>query len=150
MDEMFDKIKEQAYKAKDGAVNVAKTVLDKTNSLVSKTKIKFAINETQGKIDDLYLEMGKKVYKHYKATGETAESMEETCAVIDALEDEILALKHQMAEIDEGIICGVCGAGNREDDIYCSKCGHKLFDDDEEDCDDDAVNVIPQDVEYDD
>lgn len=150
MDEMFDKIKEQAYKAKDGAVTVAKTVIDKTNDIVNKTKIKFSINETKGKIDDLYLEMGKKVYNYYKATGEVSESMLESCTVIDALMDEIETMKQQIAELDEDVICTYCGANNKKDDVYCSKCGKKIYEafEDEED-DDGVITIAPKKPEND-
>ena len=50
MEEVFDKIKEHANKAKDSAVQVTKTVIEKTNNIVNQTKLKFSISETKSKI----------------------------------------------------------------------------------------------------
>ena len=47
MEEVFDKIKEHANKAKDSAVQVTKTVIEKTNNIVNQTKLKFSISETK-------------------------------------------------------------------------------------------------------
>ena len=47
MEEVFDKIKERANKAKDSAVQVTKTVIEKTNNIVNQTKLKFSISETR-------------------------------------------------------------------------------------------------------
>ena len=54
MEEVFDKIKEHANKAKDSAVQVTKTVIEKTNNIVNQTKLKFSISETKSKIKDIY------------------------------------------------------------------------------------------------
>lgn len=48
MEEVFDKIKEHASKAKDSAVQVTKTVIEKTNNIVKPNKIK-VFNKRNGK-----------------------------------------------------------------------------------------------------
>ena len=50
MEEVFDKIKEHANKAKDSAVQVTKTVIEKTNNIVNQTKLKFSISERKAKL----------------------------------------------------------------------------------------------------
>lgn len=126
MEEMFDKIKEQAYKAKDGAVKLTKTVIGKTNNVVNQTKVKFAISETEDKIKEIYCEMGKTAYERYKDSGNCCESVAEKCGKIDALMDELSDLKEQLAELKETVKCPNCGGYNHTDDAYCSKCGEKL------------------------
>lgn len=76
MEEVFDKIKERANKAKDSAVQVTKTVIEKTNNIVNQTKLKFSISETESKIKDIYTEIGKAVYENYKSTGEVIDDIE--------------------------------------------------------------------------
>ena len=89
MEEVFDKIKEHANKAKDSAVQVTKTVIEKTNNIVNQTKLKFSISETKSKIKDIYTEIGKSVYENYKSTGEVIDDMEEKFAKIDAMTEEV-------------------------------------------------------------
>ena len=67
MEEVFDKINEPANKAKDSAVQVTKTVIEKTNNIVNQTKLKFSISETKSKIKDIYTEIGKSVYENQQA-----------------------------------------------------------------------------------
>ena len=89
MEEVFDKIKEHANKAKDSAVQVTKTVIEKTNNIVNQTKLKFSISETKSKIKDIYTEIGKSVYENYKSTGEVIDDMEEKFAKIDAMTEDV-------------------------------------------------------------
>ena len=121
MEEVFDKIKEHANKAKDSAVQVTKTVIEKTNNIVNQTKLKFSISETKSKIKDIYTEIGKSVYENYKSTGEVIDDME------------------------ENVKCPKCGAYNHSDDVYCSKCGERIYNvnsDDTDSYDDDEVVII--------
>ena len=145
MEEVFDKIKEKAYKAKDGAVKLTKNVIDKTNNVVNQTKLKFAISETENKIEDIYAEIGKVVYEKYVDTNEACcDFVAEKCGKIDALKEEAADLKEQLAQLKETVKCSACGAYNSAEDVYCSKCGAKLYnveDDFEEDIDD-SVNVV--------
>ncbi len=131
MEEMFDKIKEQAYKAKDGAVKIGKSVFEKTNNVVQQTKLNFAIGETRNKIKEVYAEIGKTVYESSKKTGEVADALAEKVETIDALNGEVTELKERLAELKETVECPACGAFNHHDDAYCSKCGKKLESDEE-------------------
>lgn len=133
MEEVFDKIKVQANKAKDGAVKLTKTVIDKTNNVVHQTKLKFAISEVKGKVNDIYTEMGKAVYDEYEKTGEITEQLAEKCGKIDALMEEMTELKERLAELKETVRCAECGSYNHMDDVYCSKCGKKLETEEQED-----------------
>lgn len=147
MDEVFDRIKEQANKAKDGAVKITKTVIDKTNNVVSQTKLKYAISETSGKIDDIYKEMGKAVYERYLSDDETCcDKMREMCEKIDALNEEIDTLNDQLAELKKTVKCTKCGAQNNTGSAYCSKCGEKLY---EESDDEQTAEVKPKKPEAD-
>lgn len=146
MEEMFDKLKEHAYKAKDGAVKITKTVIEKTNNVVNQTKLNFAIGETQGKIKDIYTEIGKAIYDKYTGTGEIEEALAEKMGKIDALNEELMELKENLAELKETVKCPECNAYNHHDDAYCSKCGAKLYSEDAEvdEENDDIVTIQPR------
>ena len=65
MDEFFDKLKDGAYKAKDGAERIAKEVAKRTSNAITYTKLTFAVNEAQKKVNDVYTEIGKNMYEKY-------------------------------------------------------------------------------------
>lgn len=133
MEEVFDKIREQANKAKDGAVKITKTVIDKTNNVVNQTKLKLAIAETKEKIEDVYTDIGKAVYEKYLTDGEIADYVSEKCSKIDALSEEAAELSERLSELKENVKCQSCGAYNHSDDVYCSKCGEKLVNNETDD-----------------
>ena len=126
MEEVFDKIKVQASKAKDGAVKLTKIVIDKTNNVVNQTKLKYAINETEDKISEIYAEIGKAIYDGRESDTDISDVISEKCDKIDSLQAEVSELKEQLAQLKETVKCSECGAYNHADDLYCSKCGQKL------------------------
>lgn len=125
MEELLAKIKEQAGKAKDVAKKFGKTTVDKTNTVVSQTKLKLAISKTEDKVKEVYAQIGGEIYDCY-SKGAGAPDVQEQCEKLDDLYKEIENLKEQLAEISENVKCASCGAYNRAEDAYCAKCGEKL------------------------
>lgn len=126
MEDILNKVKEHAVWAKDGAAKLGKQVYAKTNVVLSKTKISFAISETDSKIKDMYAEIGKAVYEKYSAGEEICGFAEEMCISVDALVKEREDLKEKLDELKETISCQECGKDNDTGSVYCAKCGAKL------------------------
>ena len=147
MDEFFERLKEQAYRAKDEAAKLGKQVYAKTNNVISQTKLSFAINETESKIKDVYSEMGKKLYEAYLISGNCIDELKEECEQLDALIKEKEALREKMSELKESVKCPECGKYNKSDASYCSKCGAKLSDSPEEDYEEEYEQYAEDDEE---
>ena len=130
MDEVFNKIKERAIKAKDEAAKITKHMMGKTNDVISKTKLSFAISEAESKIKDMYVTIGKKMYDLYTQNGEGDEELLECYQKIDTLNSEIAELKEKISELCDVVVCE-CGEHNKKEAVYCAKCGKKLADNDE-------------------
>ena len=96
---------------------------EKTTKLSEELKLKNRINENKNKIEDLYEELGKGVYKEYK-TGEKC-GAEEKCEEISKLEEEISKLKMDILSIKDMKKCIACNEEIEIKAIYCSKCGAK-------------------------
>lgn len=128
MDDFFETLKGHANTAKESAIKIGKQVYEKTSNVVSQTKLNFAINETESKVKDVYCEMGKLVYADYISNGGTTEEFEELCLKADDLISEIESLREKVAELKESVKCKKCNAYNKDGDVYCSKCGSKLYD----------------------
>ena len=97
---------------------------EKASSISEELKIKGKINELKQKTEDLYLEIGKKVYNELK-DGKTVaeEEILEKCEKISNSNDEISRLKDKLLSIKKAKTCPNCGAKLDADDLYCSKCG---------------------------
>ena len=143
MGDFFEKFKVGANKAKDEAVKLGKQVADKAENVAGQTKLRFAINDTEGKIKDFYSEIGKRIYNSYTKGEWVDDEIEEKCKKIDSLNEELAALKEKLGELRESVKCPECGEYNDKENIFCSKCGASMEKEDfAETASDDEENVI--------
>ena len=126
MDEIFDRIKGGASKAKDEATKIAKKVAKRTTNAITHTKLAFAVNETQNKIKDIYGEIGKNLYEKYLDGEDCGEEFADSFDQLDKLMDEVEALNAKIAELKNSLKCPECGAFNSNESDFCSKCGAHL------------------------
>ena len=126
MDEFVSKLKVGAAKVLEGAEKVTASAISKTGAIVNKTKLNYAISTNESKIEDMLVEIGRYVYDEYKEGSIFPEKISESLSVIETLYDEIDELKAKIADIDESVVCPECGAYNKNNADFCSKCGNKL------------------------
>lgn len=131
MDELFDKLKDGASKAKDSAEKIAKKVAQRTSNVINQTKLTFAVNEAQSKIKDAYADIGKMMYEKHLDGVETEELFTDLFEQIDKLMDEVSMLNDKIAELKNSLKCPECGAYNSVEAEYCSKCGAQIKSDEE-------------------
>ncbi len=125
MEEIFDKVKKHAVRAKDEATKLGKQVYEKTNTAIGKAKISFAIGETDSKIKEIYAQIGNLIYEEY-CKGNVLEAVKDSCEKIDELVKEKEELRDKLAELRETVKCSECGKSNEADAAYCTKCGAKV------------------------
>ena len=64
MSDFMDKLKKNAFMAKDEAFKFGRHVWNQAENMVDRTKVNIAINDTESKINDIYAEIGEKIYSH--------------------------------------------------------------------------------------
>ena len=118
--EFFDKLGKKASEA-------YKITADKTGKIAKETKMKFRIGELRSQINDVYEEIGKKVYeKHVKKEEVLIQNdLEEECTKIDVLSDEIESLLKQCLELKDKKQCPKCFKEIEKDAKFCPSCGAK-------------------------
>lgn len=121
--DFLDKIGKKASEA-------YKMTADKTGKIAKETKLKLKISEIRTQINDLYEEIGKKVYEeHIREDGETKEDiredLENLCVKIDVLSDEIEDLLMQCLELRDKKQCKNCYVEIEKEYKYCPNCGAK-------------------------
>ena len=116
----FDKLGKKASEA-------YKMTADKTGKIAKETKIKFRIGELKSQINDIYEEIGKKVYeKHVKKEEISIENdLEEQCTKIDVLSDEIESLLKECLELKDKKQCPKCFKEIEKNAKFCPSCGAK-------------------------
>jgi hypothetical protein len=118
--EFFDKIGKKASEA-------YKVTADKTGKIAKETKFKFKIGELKTQINEIYEEIGKKVYEKHVREEEICikKDLEEQCTKIDALSDEIESLLKQCLELKDKKQCKKCDKEIEKEDKFCPNCGEK-------------------------
>lgn len=121
--EFFDKLGKKASQA-------AKITADKTGKIAKETKLKFRIGELKTQINDIYEEIGKKVYEKHVREEELCikKDLEEQCTKIDVLSDEIDNLLKECLELKDKKQCQNCYKEIEKDDKFCPNCGEKQTD----------------------
>ena len=116
----FDNLGKKASAAYDATA-------EKTGKLAKEAKLRMKINENKSDINDLYKEIGKKVYeKHIREEEYDIKSdLEELCTKIDVISDEIEALLQESLELKDKKQCPKCHTKIEKDDKFCPECGEK-------------------------
>ena len=103
---------------------------EKTSKIAKEAKLRMKMNENKSDINDLYKEIGKKVYeKHVREENiDIKTELEEECIKIDVLSAEIETCLKTILELKDKKQCLNCYAEIDLESAYCSKCGRKQDD----------------------
>lgn len=107
--------------------DLGKKTSETTEKFAKETKLKFKINENKGKIEDVYEEIGKKVYeKHIREENiNIKDDLAEECSKIDALAKEIEDARIEILKLNKKKLCSKCSAEIENVAMFCPKCGEK-------------------------
>ena len=107
-----------------------KVTADKTGKIAKETKLKFKIGDLRSKINELYEEIGKKVYEQHIREEDYSikEDLEELCTKIDVLSDEIDTCLKKCLELKDKKQCPKCFAEIEKGCNFCPECGEKQTD----------------------
>lgn len=102
-----------------------KTVAGKTNQFAAETKLKLKINDNKSKINDLYKEIGKKVFEKYALNGnlDIKEDIEGELQKIQSLADEIKEFEKQILDLSDMKECVKCHTKMEKNAKFCPTCG---------------------------
>jgi len=118
--DFWDKLTKKATETYKGAS-------EKTGKFAKEAKLKLKINENKSKIEDLYTEIGKKVYQKHVCKEEVCvgEDIKEECAKIDELAHQIEEYERQIWDLSDNKQCPKCKSKINKEDTFCSNCGTK-------------------------
>lgn len=116
----FDNLGKKASAAYDATA-------EKTGKIAKEAKLRMKINENKSDINDMYKEIGRKVYeKHVREENINIKTdLEEECTKIDVLSAEIETCLKTILELKEKKQCEKCHAEIELDSSFCPKCGTK-------------------------
>lgn len=116
----FDNLGKKASAAYDATA-------EKTSKLAKEAKLRMKINENKSDINDLYKEIGKKVYeKHIREENiDIKAELEEEYTKIDVLSAEIETCLKSILELKDKRQCENCHTEIDISNEFCPKCGTK-------------------------
>lgn len=118
--EFFDKLGKKAS-------DTYKVTAEKTGKLAKEAKLRMKMNEDKVEINNLYKEIGKKVYEKHLIDDviNIKEELEEECTKIDVLSQEIENMLKEILTLKDRKQCPNCFEQIDKDDQYCPRCGTK-------------------------
>ena len=104
-----------------------KYTTEKTSKFAKETKTKMEINELKSQIEDLYTEIGKKIYEQHIREEKTdiEEEIQAICNQIDELTDKIEKAKEDVLNLKDKKQCPNCYSEIKKDANYCPNCGEE-------------------------
>ena len=116
------------------ASNTYKSAAELTGKLAKEAKLKMKMSENKAKIEDIYEEIGKKVYeKHIREEDiSIKDDLVEECLKIDKLSEIIKEARMELLKLKDLKQCKNCYEEIEIDDNFCPKCGEKQEDKKEE------------------
>ena len=108
--------------------DLGKKTSEATNKITKETKLRLKMGDNKNKINNLYQEIGKKVYEKV-LSGESfniKEELKEECEKIDALAKEIEEARLEILKLNNKRLCPNCFAEIEKAAAFCSKCGEKI------------------------
>lgn len=107
------------------ATETYKGVSEKTNKLTKEAKLKMKMNESKSKINDLYQEIGKKIYEKHTLKEEIniQKDLEEEITRIDVLSAEIENCLNEIRLLKDKKQCIKCFSEIEKDAKFCVHCG---------------------------
>lgn len=107
--------------------DLGKKTSETAGKISKETKLKLKINENKGKIEDIYEEIGKKVYEKHLREDDICikDELQNECAQIDSLSKEIEEARIEILKLNNRKICSKCSAEIEKGAQFCPKCGEK-------------------------
>lgn len=120
------------------ASNTYKSAAELTGKFAKEAKLKMKMSEYKAKIEDIYEDIGKKVYeKHIREENiNIKDDLAEECSNIDELSEIIKNTRIELLKLRDLKQCKNCYEEIEIDDNFCPKCGEK-----QEDIKDEAKEV---------
>lgn len=103
------------------------TTAEKTSKIAKEAKLRMKMNENKSDINDLYKQIGKKVYEnHVKESDiDLKTELEEELTKIDVLSAEIETCLKTILELKDRKKCPKCSSEIERNVAFCPVCGEK-------------------------
>lgn len=117
---MSNKLKLIKLSLKESADEAVK----KSQELLEYSDLSISMSSCNNAINEIYMEIGKKIYKMYKSKEYNSEKIIKCCEEVKELEEEKRKIRKKMLKLKNKKECKICGALIDKKAQYCDKCGN--------------------------
>lgn len=123
---ILEKAKATASYAAEKAGKMADVATKKAGDMATLTKLNLQIFDLNTDIDVVYKEIGKIVYQAHMGDDSQMPELDDKFAQIDEKLAKVAEIREVISSSKTTVQCPGCGKECSRDDVFCSKCGHKL------------------------
>ncbi len=123
---LIERAKATATYAAGQAGKAAGAATRKAGDVAMLTKLNLQIFDLNTDIDAVYREIGRLVYLTHAGEEIDDNELNDKLAQIDEKLAKVAELKEVVSSSRATAVCPVCGKECGRDDVFCSRCGHKL------------------------
>lgn len=107
--------------------DLGKKTTETTAKIATEAKLKIEIAENKEKINNLYIELGRKVYENHirEENLNIHEFINDDCLKIDEISKQIENARKEILVLNNKKMCKKCYAEIETDYIFCPHCGEK-------------------------
>ncbi|MFT5873997.1 MAG: putative nucleic acid-binding Zn-ribbon protein [Clostridium sp.] len=89
------------YKIKDSINKGIEVISTKSEGFIGLSKLKYKINSEENSMEDLYRDLGKKLYSIFKTTNYIDDSLLDYCNALKKIETRIKDLEKELSKINK-------------------------------------------------
>jgi len=110
------------------ATDTCKSAAKQTSKFVEIAKLKLFISKSRDEIEDIYAEIGKKIYERHVENKEIKDNRFyiQDCIEIDSIASEIEEARIKILELSGSKQCKSCYSEVEEEFKFCPKCGSEF------------------------
>ena len=107
--------------------DLGKKTTETTAKIATEAKLKIEIAENKERINNLYIELGRKVYENHvrEEKLDIHEFIKDDCLKIDEISKEIENARKEILVLNNKKMCKKCYAEIETEYIFCPQCGEK-------------------------
>ena len=123
LNNLFAKTKGSASGVADAARSGMAAMSIKAGDAIACARLHRAINDLEDEIDLQLCDIGRLVYATHIGNPSDSEEIQQILTYVDGLYEEIAAHEEELERLQGSRVCGVCGAANAPENVYCQDCG---------------------------
>ena len=126
LQELLDSVQRTACQMGGSAADAAYGVGRRAGMLLSVAKLNIRVMDLRAEINASLREVGEMIYATHTGTPTESEILLAKLQEIDGLRRQADQLEGEIARLQRGTVCPVCGAEAQNGDVFCRECGGKL------------------------